>query len=180
MGSGDLEQRTRGMREPAGKRLFTFAVVADTHVNEHEERSASPFETNARANGRARHAMTEIASLDPAPAFVVHLGDLVHPMPGSPVFEEAARRFKEIASIVRVPLHLVPGNHDVGDKVVDWMPAEIVTSEYVSQFRNVYGRDYYAFDCASLRGLVVNAQLMNSALPEEAEQRAWLEAEFAA
>lgn len=43
----------RGAREPSGKKLFTFAVVADTHVNEHEERSASPFETNARTNGRA-------------------------------------------------------------------------------------------------------------------------------
>ncbi len=43
----------RGAREPSGKKLFTFAVVADTHVNEHEERSASPFETNARADGRA-------------------------------------------------------------------------------------------------------------------------------
>lgn len=170
----------RGAREPVGAKLFSFAVVADTHVNEHEERSASPFETNARANGRARHALAEIGALDPAPAFVVHLGDIVHPMPGLPVFGEAARRFKEIAAAIKVPLHLVPGNHDVGDKALDWMPADIVTSGYVASYRETFGRDYYAFDCDVLRGIVIDAQLMNSDLPEETEQRAWLEAEFSA
>ena len=168
-----------GAREPSGRKLFTFAVVADTHVNEHEERSASPFETNARANGRARYALAEIAAFDPAPEFVVHLGDIVHPMPGLPVFGEAARRFKEIAAPLRVPLHLVPGNHDVGDKAVDWMPADIVCSDYVSRYRETFGKDYYAFDCGPLRGIVINSLLMNSDLPEEAEQRAWLESELA-
>ena len=170
----------RGAREPVGKKLFTFAVVADTHVNEHEERSASPFETNARANGRARYALAEIAALDPAPEFVVHLGDIVHPMPGLPVFGEAARRFKEIAAPLRVPLHLVPGNHDVGDKAVDWMPADIVCSDYVTRYRETFGKDYYAFDCGPLRGIVIDALLLNSDLPEEAEQRAWLESELVA
>lgn len=28
-------------------------------------------------------------------------------------------------------LHLVPGNHDVGDKRVDWMPADQVCSDYL-------------------------------------------------
>ncbi|MFN0161975.1 MAG: metallophosphoesterase [Burkholderiales bacterium] len=171
---------SRGTREPSGKKLFTFAVVADTHVNEQEERSASPFETNARANGRARHAMAEIAALDPAPEFVVHLGDIVHPMPGVPGFGEAARRFKEIAAQLRAPLHLVPGNHDVGDKAVDWMPADIVCSDYVANYRKTFGADYYAFDCGLLRGIVINSLLLNSDLPEEALQRAWLESELAA
>lgn len=173
-------QELHGAREPSGKRLFTFAVVADTHVNEHEERSTSPFETNARANGRARYAIAEIAALDPVPEFVVHLGDIVHPMPGLPVFGEAARRFKEIAAALRVPLHFVPGNHDVGDKAVDWMPADIVCSDYVSRYRETFGKDYYAFDCGPLHGIVIDAQLINSGLPEEAEQRAWLESELSA
>lgn len=177
MSENDTE--ARGALEPSGRRLFSFAVVADTHVNEHEERSASPFAANAGANGRARYAIAEIAALDPAPEFVVHLGDIVHPMPGLPVFAEAARRFKEIASALRVPLHLVPGNHDVGDKAVDWMPADIVCSDYVDLYRKTFGKDYYAFDCGALRAIVIDAQLMNSGLPEEGEQRAWLEAEFA-
>jgi 3',5'-cyclic AMP phosphodiesterase CpdA len=176
----DPTPESHGAREPSGKKLFTFAVVADTHVNEHEDRSTSPFETNAHANGRARHALAEIAALDPAPEFVVHLGDIVHPMPGLPVFGEAARRFKEIAAPLRIPLHLVPGNHDVGDKAVDWMPADIVCSDYVARYRDTFGKDYYAFDCGPLRGIVINSLLVNSGLPEEAAQRAWLEAELAA
>jgi hypothetical protein len=176
----DPISQARGSREPSGKKLFTFAVLADTHVNEAENRSASPFETNARANGRARYVLAEIAALDPAPEFVVHLGDIVHPMPGLPVFGEAARRFKEIAAPLRVPLHLVPGNHDVGDKAVDWMPADIVRSEYILGYRETFGKDYYAFDCGLLRGIVINALLLNSDLPEEVEQQTWLESELAA
>ncbi|MBK8065081.1 MAG: metallophosphoesterase [Betaproteobacteria bacterium] len=167
-------------REPVGRKLFSFAVIADTHVNEHEAKSASPFETNARANGRARHAFAEIAALDPAPEFVVHLGDIVNPMPGLPVYADAAARFKDIVADLRVPLHLVPGNHDVGDKSVDWMPADIVTSEYVDLYRRTFGADYHAFDCGPLRCIVIDAQLLNSDLPEEAAQRDWLEAELAA
>ena len=168
-------------REPGGSRLFSFVVIADTHVNEHEARSASPFETNALANGRARHAFSEIAALEPAPEFVVHLGDLVNPMPGLPVYADAAARFKAIAAALAMPLHLVPGNHDVGDKAVDWMPADIVTSDYVALYRKTFGvEDYYAFDRGVLRCIVIDAQLLNSGLPEEAAQRVWLEGEFAA
>ncbi len=180
MTNADKTGGAPGALEPAGRKLFSFAVVADTHVNEAEERSASPYETNARANGRARHALAEIATLEPAPAFVVHLGDIVHPMPGLPVFGEAVRRFKEIAAPLRMPLHLVPGNHDVGDKAVDWMPADIVTSAYIAQYHDAFGEDYYAFDCGPLRGVVIDALLIKSGLPEEAAQRAWLEAELKA
>ena len=33
----------------------------------------------------------------------------------------------ELAAALKAPLHLVSGNHDVGDKKVDWMPAGAVT-----------------------------------------------------
>ena len=131
------------------------------------------------ANARARFAFSEIAVLDPPAEFVVHLGDIVHPMPGVPGAVEAARRFKEMAGTLSAPLYLVPGNHHVGDKAVDWMPADIVTSEYVEGYRNTFGRDYYAFSCGPIRAIAINAQLLNSGLAQEVEQRNWLEAEFA-
>ena len=171
-------------RRPSGRRLFSFAVVADTHVNEREDGSMSPFATNARANGRARHVFAEFAALEPAPAFVVHLGDIVHPMPGVPAYAEAAGRFRELSAGLAMPLHLVPGNHDIGDKAVDWMPAEIVCDPFVTRYRETFGADWYAFDAGvaghPARGLVLDAPLMNSGLPAEAQQRAWLEAELAA
>ena len=138
-----------GDRRPSGRRLFSFAVVADTHVNEREDGSMSPFATNAQANGRARHVFAEFAALDPVPAFAVHLGDIVHPMPGVPGYGEAARRFRDLSGDLPMPLHLVPGNHDIGDKAVDWMPAEIVCDPFVQRYRDTFGADWYAFDAGT-------------------------------
>ena len=163
----------------AGRRLFSFAVVADTHVNEHEARSSSPYQTNALANGRARHVMHEIAGLDPAPAFVVHLGDMVHPVPSLPTYAEAAARYKAITEVLRVPMHLVPGNHDIGDKSVDWMPADIVCDEYIDLYRRTFGADYFAFDQGPIHCVVINALLINSGLAGEKAQRDWLESDLA-
>jgi len=171
-------------RRPEGRRLYSFAVVADTHVNEREDGSMSPFATNARANARARQVFAEFAAMDPAPAFAVHLGDIVHPMPAVPEYAEAARRFRELSAGLSVPLHLVPGNHDIGDKPVDWMPAEIVCEPFIERYRQTFGADWYAFEAGvpghPARGIVLDAPLMNSGLPAEAAQRAWLERELAA
>jgi len=162
-------------RQPQGRKLFSFAVIADTHVNESEDASASPYATNAGANARARHAFGEIAALEPAPEFVIHLGDIVHPVPSLPSFEEAARRFRDIAAQISMPLHLVPGNHDVGDKAIDWMPADVVCDDYLDKYRGLFGPDYHAFDRGDIRFLLVNALLFNSGLACEAEQQRWID-----
>lgn len=169
----------RFSRQPLGARLFSFAVVADTHVNESEDSCASPFATNARANARARHVFADIARLDPAPAFAIHLGDIVHPVPSMPSFDEAADRFKAIAGQIDMPLHLVPGNHDVGDKRIDWMPADIVCDDYLDKYRQVFGPDYYAVDHGGARFLFLNSLLFNSGLAADAAQRAWIDEQLA-
>ena len=154
---------------------FSFVVVADTHVNEAEDISTSPFETNHLANPRARHVFAEIAAMRPPPSFVVHLGDIVHPVPSLPTFHDAVGNFKAIASQLPVPLHVVPGNHDVGDKTVDWMPAEQVCDDYLATYREAFGADWYAFDENGVRFVMLNSLLLNSGLSDEARQRAWLE-----
>ena len=155
--------------------LFTFVVVADTHVNEAERMSTSPYETNHLSNPRARHVFTEIAAMRPAPRFVVHLGDIVHPIPSLPEFHEAVAHFKTIASRLPVPLHVIPGNHDVGDKAIDWMPAEQVCDAYLETYRKTFGADFYAFDESGVRFVMMNSLLLNSGLADEPRQRAWLE-----
>ena len=155
--------------------LFSFVVVADTHVNEAEDTSTSPFETNHLANPRARHVFAEIAAMRPPPSFVVHLGDIVHPVPSLPAFHDAVGNFKAIASQLPVPLHVVPGNHDVGDKTVDWMPAEQVCDDYLATYREAFGADFHAFDENGVRFVMLNSLLLNSGLADEARQRAWLE-----
>lgn len=161
-----------------GEKLFQFALIADTHVNEEERKTTSTYATNALANGRARFVFESIAQLDPQPAFAVHLGDIVHPVPVLPTFEAAVERFKAIAAASKCPLYLIPGNHDVGDKVVEWMPAGTITADHVEKYRRLFGPDYYAFDEQGCRFLALDAQLINSGLSAEQHQRAWFEDEL--
>jgi 3',5'-cyclic AMP phosphodiesterase CpdA len=162
-----------------GRRLFQFAVITDTHVNEREGFSTSPYEANARANARARYVFASIAQLDPQPAFIIHLGDMVHPVPELPTFSTAVEQFKAIAAPTKCPLYLLPGNHDIGDKPVDWMPAETVTAKSIAQYREHFGPDYYRFESNGCRFFALNAPLINSGLPAEQEQREWFERELA-
>ncbi len=159
--------------------LFTFVLVADTHVNERDDASSSPYETNRAANDRARHVFRDIAVMDPQPAFVMHLGDIVHPVPSLPSFAQAVAEFKAIAAQSSVPLHVLPGNHDVGDKKVEWMPADQVCDAYLQIYREAFGPDYHAFDHGPVRFVAINSLLLNSGLDGEISQREWLEQQIA-
>ncbi|MEZ5660895.1 MAG: metallophosphoesterase [Burkholderiaceae bacterium] len=163
---------------PSRQALFSFAVVADTHVNESENDGSSPYLTNAQANARARHVFSQIAQIQDELAFVVHLGDIVHPVPGIDGYVPAVENFKAIAAGLRIPLHVVPGNHDVGDKLVDWMPADHVCSEYLAKYRSFFGPDWFSFERDDSAFVFLNTVLMNSGLPEEREQAQWLDAEL--
>jgi hypothetical protein len=152
-------------------------VVADTHMNQEEYGSTSPYETNRVANARTRHVFQELNQL--GPELVIHLGDLVHPVPALPTYGQAARNFRSLVETLRCPLHLVPGNHDVGDKPVVWAPAATVTDSFLDLWRQHFGAHYYAFDFRDLHFVVVNAQIIGSGLDAEAEQRRWLEEDLA-
>lgn len=160
------------------KPLFSFVVVADTHINERDDVCTSPFQTNHLANERARHVFDEIARMEPKPRFVIHLGDIVHPVPALPSFHDAVGQFKDMTSGFPFPLHVVPGNHDVGDKRVDWMPADQVCDRYLEIYRASFGKDYFSVDEGGLRCILINSLLINSGLADEAAQRAWVEKEI--
>ena len=165
-------------RRPKGNRLFTVGLVSDTHCNEREDFSASPYPANAAANPRARHVMARLER--ERPAFVVHLGDMVNPVPELPTYGHSVAEFKRIAAGLSMPLHLVPGNHDIGDKPVTWMPAGTIDSHSIDTYEAAFGKHFYAFRHKDVRFIVLNAPLINSGLIQEAQQRQWLEGEFAA
>lgn len=167
-----------GHLQPQGKKLFSFAVVADTHINQEEHISSSPYQTNKLANARARHVFLDIAAMDPQPSFVIHLGDIVNPVPSLPTFDQAVAHFKDIIKPVRVPVHVLPGNHDVGDKRIEWMPAEQVCDEFLDTYRRTFGPDFFSFVENDTRFILINSLLINSGLGDEAKQKAWLEAEL--
>jgi 3',5'-cyclic AMP phosphodiesterase CpdA len=163
---------------PVGAHIHTFAVIADTHMNQSEDHSSSPYPCNRLANARTRHVIAELNRLEPA--FVVHLGDIVNPVPELPTYGDAAGHFKALAKELTAPLHLVAGNHDVGDKPVSWMPAGTVSDANRELYSRHFGRHFYSFDFADLHLVVINAPVINSGLAVEAEQAAWLEADLAA
>lgn len=161
-----------------GRYLFSIAVIADTHMNEVEYGSSSPYECNRIANARTRYVIERLNQIDPV--LTIHLGDLVHPVPSMPTYAQAADNFKRLTAALRSPLHLVAGNHDVGDKPVAWAPAGIVNDAALALWREHFGDHYYAVDVRGLHVVVVDAQIINSGLRAEAEQRAWLERDLAA
>jgi hypothetical protein len=155
------------------KPLARFAVIADSHINPHDDESTSPWEVNRLANARAMAVVNELNAI--GPDFVVHLGDMIHPVPSQDSYGVAAERFWNVFGGLSMPLHLVPGNHDVGDKPLDWTPAAVVTEEYVGLYERSFGPSHYSFADAGCEFVVVNAQLINTGFPAEEEQRLWLE-----
>jgi predicted phosphodiesterase len=163
-------------RRPKGSRLFTVGLVSDTHCNEREDFSASPYPANAEANPRARYVMACLQR--EGPDFVVHLGDMVNPVPELPTYAASVAEFKKIAAGLSMPLHLVPGNHDIGDKPVSWMPAGTIDSHSIDIYQAAFGKHFYAYRHKNVRFIVLNAALINSGLAQESEQRHWLEHEL--
>jgi 3',5'-cyclic AMP phosphodiesterase CpdA len=164
--------------QPLGKLLFTFAVVADTHVNQEEGKASSDFAVNRLSNARNRFVIHEINRA--APAFVLHLGDIVHPTPIHPGYATAAAAFHALAAELQCPLYLTPGNHDVGDKPGDWLPVPSVNDDFLSLYRQHFGEHYYSFNANACHFVIIDAQIINSGLRCEAEQRRWLEEGLAA
>ncbi|MBA7598050.1 MAG: hypothetical protein GH143_10590 [Calditrichaeota bacterium] len=101
------------------------------------------------------------------PAFVVITGDLVN-KPGDPAQIAELRR---IASQIHshIPLHWVPGNHDIGN-----VPSPVSLVAY----REIFGPDWYSFACGNWRFIVLNSTIVHRPDKVEAElarQWTWLE-----
>ncbi len=52
------------MSEDLGRRLFSFGVITDTHLNQGEDDCNSPFEVNTLANRRMRHVVRDLNARD--------------------------------------------------------------------------------------------------------------------
>ena len=168
----------RSSHMPQGRRIFTFAVIADTHLNQGEVECNSPFEVNRLANGRMRYVVHELNHYDVD--FIIHLGDLIHPVPAvENLYLEAAERFKEQIADLNHSIFLVPGNHDVGDKPLGWSPAGEVNDAHLDLWTDTFGKHYYSFDHNDCHLIIVNAQIINTGLGAEAVQKEWLERDLA-
>jgi hypothetical protein len=160
-------------RQPAllgrhGRHLCGFAVIADSHLEPEEPGAPAP-----RSNARNRRLVHDLARR--RPAFALHLGDIVHPVPQAPGHDEAMILALSLYSGLQVPLLWTPGNHDIGDKPNDTMPAATVTEEWLAGYRRYFGEPWLAHRFAGCTLLLLNSPLLNSGHGAERAQRAWFE-----
>lgn len=154
-------------------RLFSFAIVGDTHVKPTSGDQSAPWKVNEKATARARFIAREMARY--APQFIVHLGDLVHPVPELATFPEAVALTKQVFRQHHNQMHVLPGNHDIGDKPSRVMPAKSVRDSWIRIHEENYGPSWRSFDQGGIRFVLLNNPLLNSGLPQETDQLAWLE-----
>jgi 3',5'-cyclic AMP phosphodiesterase CpdA len=157
--------------------LFSFAIVADTHLTTKENLSFD----GSDSTGNKLAAMYDdlIARVNAMnPEFVVHLGDITDPVPVSPEFGDSAQAFHKASEVFSMPYYLVPGNHDVGEKIHPALPKindEVsITKRAIDQYEQHFGQQRYSFEHGDCLFLVINTMLLNSGLEEEQEQWDWL------
>jgi len=156
--------------------LFTFAVIADTHTRPADGDLSSPWAVNALANDRCRYVTAWLNRLKPA--FVIHLGDVVHPVPALPTYGAAADAALDMFEGLEASIRYIPGNHDVGDKPFKAMPAAAVNDEGMALYERYFGVPYQAFEHGECRFVLINSPVLNSGLAAEEMQREWLEREL--
>ena len=151
---------------------FTLAIMTDTHIRAPDSDQSSPYPVNARANARARYAVEVIRA--EGRAITVHLGDVVHPLPHMAAYADAAAEAHRILAPLAPNLHLVPGNHDIGDKPHDASPAGPVNETTCTAYRDAFGRDHWLVEHDGVAFVAMNSSLVNTGTHAEAVQRDWL------
>ena len=155
---------------------FKFGIITDTHIRSPKGDDSSPYAVNEKANDRARYAVQLLAGQNPD--FVIHLGDMVHPLPHMAAYADAAREAKKIFSPLMPNLKFVPGNHDIGDKPSLVSPAGPADKNSLNVYRQHFGEDYYSFEFKNIQFIVMNSSLVNNS-KEEQLQKKWLETKLA-
>ena len=153
-------------------KTFKFGIITDTHIRSPEGDQSSPYPVNEKANDRARYAVQIIA--DQNPDFVIHLGDMVHPLPHMAAYSLATKEAKKIFSPLMPNMKFVPGNHDIGDKPSLVSPAGPADKDTLTSYKESFGEDYYSFEFNDIQFIVMNSSLVNN-VEEEHSQKKWLE-----
>ena len=165
------------MRNDTEHPVFSFAIVADSHLTRKENLSFGGSDAyGSRLAATYDDLVARVNAMNPA--FVVHLGDITDPVPVSPDFSDSAQDFHKASEIFEMPYYLVPGNHDVGEKIHPALPGindqVSITRLAIERYEQHFGRQRYSFEHEGCLFLVINTMLLNSSLGEEQEQWDWL------
>ena len=162
----------------SGRPLFSFAIIADTHITDEEGLAiVGGHQTGEKVASMYCDLIERVNSM--APAFVVHLGDITHPTPISPDYGETALAFHKASEILSMPYYIVPGNHDIGEKIFPLLPdlddQITITKRNIGLYEQHFGQQRFSFQHQDCLFMVINSMLINSGLEEEREQWDWLE-----
>ncbi len=142
---------------------LTFVQISDTHIGFNKE-------ANPDVVGSLRRAIAEVNAMSPAPAFVVHTGDVTH-LSKPAEFGTAGELLQEFRA---ARVHAVPGEHDTIDNG---------TTGYLRHFdHDGNGRAWYSFDQGGAHFIGLNnvetfRQSTLASLGDE--QLAWLKGDLA-
>jgi 3',5'-cyclic AMP phosphodiesterase CpdA len=136
---------------------FTFAILSDPHVAVNKPEHNGRF-ANALERAEAFH-----------PAFVIITGDCLENWS-----DENAALFRKMIEDSAVPIHTIPGNHDVGQKRTPDGKGS-VSSETVARWKGTFGSDRFAFEHGDCFFIGINNVVLASGLPEETEHEKWFE-----
>jgi serine/threonine-protein phosphatase CPPED1 len=150
------------VRADGGKPFF-FIQLSDPQFGMHAQNSDFQQET-----ANFEFAIATANRLKPA--FVIVTGDLVNKSGDKAQAEEYLRIAAKLDR--SIPLHQVPGNHDV---------CNAPTPESIAAYTARFGPDHYTFRSGSLLGVVLNSNLLQSpkgARSQADQQDAWLKIEL--
>jgi 3',5'-cyclic AMP phosphodiesterase CpdA len=138
---------------------FTFMQISDSHIG--FKRPENPD-----AVGTLQEAVGKIRTMPARPSFMIHTGDITH-LSKDQEFDDA----KQIIDSVGVPVHYVPGEHDIVD--------EDAGKAYLNRYgKGTKGAGWYSFDQSGVHfvGLVNVVDLKAGGLGNLGEEQlAWLE-----
>ena len=150
----------RAARAAEGAQEFVFLQMSDVHWG---------FEgpaVNPDAAVTFEKAVAAVNALDHAPDFIVFTGDLTHTTDDAAERRARMKRFREIASGLRVkPVRFMPGEHDA-------------SLDAGAAFRELFGETHYTFDHGGIHFIVLdNVSDPTGAIGEP--QLQWLRADLA-
>ena len=137
--------------------MTRIVQISDTHLSPGKAHFASNWPP-LRDFVRAQH-----------PDLVVHTGDVT--VDGADVEADLAYCATLLAEL-GVPVHAVPGNHDVGEPAHGHQP---VGDARLARWRRHLGPDWWFVDVEGWRLIGLDALLCGSGLPQEREQLQWLD-----
>ena len=121
--------------------------MADSHIRFPDD-DIETYPSNALMLQRNEFVVDICNRIDAG--FVVHLGDIVHPLPVEAAHEAAVELAVGVYKQLKHPIHFVAGNHDIGDKPNALVAVPPVAIENYQVFERHWGSPYGSFDAGNL------------------------------